>query len=150
MDRITMQRNPMSKPAAALACLFFSLSCQGADVASFGKPRQVEDVSLVSLIANPDNYDGKPVRVTGAFRLEFEGNVICLHQDDLRYRINRNCLWIEPDFKALDGNVGTLSALNGQYVLLEGSFRKDNHGHRGRSSGAITGVWRVMAEQPAH
>ena len=35
------------------------------------------DVSLIQLIANPQMFDGKLVRVIGFLRLEFEGNGAC-------------------------------------------------------------------------
>jgi len=43
-----------------------------------------EDVSLIQLIANPQAYDGKTVRITGFLHLEFEGNAIYLHNEDFR------------------------------------------------------------------
>jgi hypothetical protein len=115
--------------------------------ASFGKVRQVENVSVISLIASPEKYDGKPVRVTGAVRLEFEGKALCLHQEDLTQRLYANCLWIQPDVNALAADERTLSALNNQYVILEGTFRKDERGHRSMYSGAVTGIWRVQSRE---
>ena len=40
------------------------------------------DVTLVQLIANPEKFDGKQIRVIGFLRLEFEGNVLYLHRED--------------------------------------------------------------------
>jgi hypothetical protein len=89
----------------------------------------------------------KPVRVTGALRLEFEGNALCLHQEDLTQRLYANCLWIQPDVYALGVHEKILSALNNQYVILEGTFRKDERGHRSLYSDAITGAWRVQSRE---
>jgi hypothetical protein len=129
------------------AFLIAAMLSHAASSASFGKVRQVENVSIVSLIATPEKYDGKPVRVTGAVRLEFEGNALCLHQEDLTQRIYANCLWMQPDLNALAANENTLSALNNQYVLIEGTFRKDERGHRSMYSGAMTGIWRVQSRE---
>jgi hypothetical protein len=134
----------------AIAFLFVALSAQAASAVSLGKADQsVERVSLISLIANPDKYDGKRVRAIGAFRLEFEGNAFCLHKEDLVQRIYENCVWVEPDLKVLGTDYKTLSQLNGEYVLFEGTFHKDDHGHRGLFSGAITGIWRAASLPPS-
>jgi len=110
---------------------------------NWGSPGAVSDVSLVQLIGNPEQFEGKPVRVVGAFRLEFEGNAVCLHADDVRARISKNCLWISLDYKKLASTEEVLSSLNGHYVLLEGTFTAKQRGHFGMYSGSLEGVWRV-------
>ncbi len=45
------------------------------------------DVTLVQLIANPEKFDGKSIRVIGFLRLEFEGNVLYLHREDYEHAI---------------------------------------------------------------
>jgi hypothetical protein len=45
------------------------------------------DVSLIQLIANPESYDGKKVRIIGFLRLEFEGDALYLHQVDFEMRL---------------------------------------------------------------
>jgi hypothetical protein len=105
--------------------------------------RPVTNVSLVSLIANPEKYDGTPIRAVGAIRLEFGGKTLCLHEEDQVRFNSANCFWIEPDLQALGTDAKTLSSLSGQYVLLEGTFQKDEHGHRGSYPGAIVGIWRI-------
>lgn len=60
-----------------------------------GPDVDAEDVSLIQLLANPQAYDGKIVRIIGFIHLEFEGNVIYLHEDDFRYGLTKNGLWID-------------------------------------------------------
>src|SRR5688572_28759665 len=84
--------------------------------------RRVESISLVALLAQPNAYEGKLVRVIGAFRLEFEGNAICLHSEDIAKGVSNNCLWISLDLKRLEASPSELEALNGSHVLLEGTF----------------------------
>jgi hypothetical protein len=135
---------------ALLAALLLGTSVHAAAPSSFGKANQsVENISLVSLIANPEKYDGKGIRLIGAFQLEFEGQSFCLHKEDLRQHILANCIWINPDFRALGTDGTTLATLNGQYVLLEGTFHKDNRGHRGIYAGSVGGVWRVTSWEQA-
>ena len=40
------------------------------------------DVSMVQLLATPEKYDGKLVRVIGVGNLEFEGNYLSLNKED--------------------------------------------------------------------
>jgi hypothetical protein len=73
------------------------------------------EVSMVQLIANPKDYDGKVVRVVGFMKLEFEGNGIYLHRDDYKNNIFKNGLWIDTnediDKKAVE--------LDQKYVLVQ-------------------------------
>lgn len=103
----------------------------------------VERVSLVALIARPELYEGKAVRVIGAFRLEFEGNAVCLHSEDIEKGISNNCLWISLDMAKVNANPEELKALNGGHALLEGTFTSRHRGHFGMYSGSIENIWRV-------
>lgn len=100
------------------------------------------DVSIIALIANPDEYDGKVVRVMGVGRLEFEGNSIYLHKEDYEMRNSRNGLWISLGSEATPYE--DAEKYNGEYVLIEGVFSKENHGHMGLWSGAIVNITRYI------
>jgi hypothetical protein len=87
------------------------------------------DVSLIQLIANPKEYDGKSVRVSGVVNFEFEGDAIYLHRDDIRYSLTRNGLWLDA--------VGMHKAkYNGKYVLVEGTFNASSKGHMASGAAA--------------
>jgi len=126
-------------------CLLISAATARASTfVNYGEADQsAKSVSLVSLIANPEAYDGKSVRVIGAFQLAFEGNQLCLHKADLIHGLSSNCLWIEPNLAKLGVSYAKLAEFNGKYVLVEGTFVQGNHGHMGMFSGAITPIWRV-------
>jgi hypothetical protein len=93
-------------------------------------------VSLIELIANPTQFDGKRVRIIGFLRLEFEGTAIYLSREDFENGITKNGLWVSTD--QLD------NTLSNRYVLLEGTFNASNPGHRGLWSGAIEKITRVQ------
>ena len=76
-------------------------------------------VSLVQLISNPEKYNGKPVRLIGFLRLEFEGNALYLHREDYEHSLP-NGIWIDVP-KGLSKNDNQL--LNNHYVICEGIFR---------------------------
>ena len=112
-------------------------------VAFFMQPARdnhIEDVTMIQLIATPERYHGKLVRVVGVGNLEFEGNAIYLSKDDISYQVY-NAVWLDFD------NNTTLSYAeakkhNGKYVIVEGIFDKDHSGHMGLFHGAITNISR--------
>jgi hypothetical protein len=98
------------------------------------------DVSLVQLIANPKDYDGKIVRVIGFVRLDFEGKAIYLHQEDYRHSISKNGLWID----VTDDILKKKAEFDQKYVLLEGTFNAKDTGHLGLWSGSIQKISRFQ------
>lgn len=96
-----------------------------------------KDVPLMSLITNPQHYDGQKVRSIGYMHLEFEGDCIYLRKEDYKQHIEKNGLWLE--FKS-DSVRHRLSRLNDSYVIVEGIF--DNHrlGHMDMNSGSIKDI----------
>ncbi|MFY7867182.1 hypothetical protein, partial [Roseateles sp.] len=97
------------------------------------------DVSLISLIATPKEFDGKRVRVMGFARLEFEGNAIYLHRDDYLQGITKNGLWLDVVPVSKKSALST----NNQYVIVEGVFSTKDGGHLGLWSGSIQRVTRM-------
>ena len=96
------------------------------------------DVSMIQLIANPEKYDGKFVRVIGVGNIEFEGNCISLSKEDLKYRVG-NSIWIEL---GKDFSYKEVAQYNGEYVIVEGIFDKDDRGHLGMFYGSIKQISR--------
>lgn len=96
-----------------------------------------ESVSMVALIANPEKYEGRQVQIIGFLNLEFEGNAIYLHEQDLEHAICKNGIWVSIDDKH--------AGLSGRYVLLEGVFTAKRQGHLGLWSGEIREINRVIA-----
>ncbi len=99
------------------------------------------DVSVIQLISNPEKFDGKYVRLIGFVRLEFEGNAIYLHEDDYKYGLTRNGLWLS----LTEGCCGKdVRIFDQKYVLVEGTFSAKNQGHMGLFSGAIEKIKRFQ------
>lgn len=94
------------------------------------------DVSMISLIATPERYEGKLVRVRGYMHLEFEGDGLYLHRDDEKYALYNNGVWVGPFTSPPPKNA------NNKYVLIEGRFSGKDKGHMGLWSGAIRDVTR--------
>jgi hypothetical protein len=104
------------------------------------------DISLIQLIANPEKYDGKQVRVFGFVRIEHEGSSIYLHREDYEQGLRRNGLWLHANDHAAPGSKE--AAVNNHYALIEGKFVAKDHGHLGLWSGAITDITRLEPWPP--
>ncbi|MCP4600520.1 MAG: hypothetical protein GY847_08305 [Proteobacteria bacterium] len=115
----------------------------------FGRANhKCKNVSLMQVIVNPKKYHGKLVRVIGVSRVAFEGNGIWFSKEHYEYHIYKNSLWIEPDYEALETTPQQLEKYNGQYVLMEGVFNKNDHGHKGMNSGSLERITRFQLWDP--
>jgi len=99
------------------------------------------NVSIVRLIATPEKYHERKVQVEGFMNLEFEGNAIYLHEEDYEKGLTKNGFWITFSGK-LDRK--EINKLNKGYVLIEGTFSKDRHGHMGLFGGEIYEITRII------
>lgn len=101
--------------------------------------QSTKKVTMIQLIANPEKYDGQLVRVIGVGNLEFENNCISLSKEDLKYRTG-NSIWIELGEKAI--SYEEAKQYNGEYVIVEGIFDKDDCGHLNNFCGSIKNISR--------
>ena len=99
------------------------------------------DVSMVQLLATPEKYDGKLVRVIGVGNLEFEGNYLSLSKEDHAYGAG-NSIWIELGDRAI--SYEEAKEYNGKYVIVEGFFNKDDRGHFDMFCGSIKDISRYQ------
>jgi hypothetical protein len=104
------------------------------------KADQPLDVSMIQLLANPEKFDGKHIRIIGFLRIEFEGNALYFHREDYQIGLLKNAIWVDvtPEMEKQS------SKLNMQYVLLEGIFSASEKGHMDAFSGSIGHINRAM------
>jgi hypothetical protein len=100
------------------------------------------NVSIVRLIAKPERYHERKVQVTGYMNLEFEGDAIYLHKEDCDQGLNKNGFWVTFSDK-LDKK--EINKLNKSYVLMEGTFNANRHGHMGLFGGEIYEITRIIS-----
>ncbi|WP_445232557.1 hypothetical protein [Duganella rhizosphaerae] len=74
---------------------------------------ELSDVSMIQLIANPQQYDGQPIRLIAFLNLEFEGNALYLHREDFDRSIVSNAVWISLE----DHQVRTSRKLSSTSIL---------------------------------
>jgi hypothetical protein len=104
-------------------------------------PQQPLSVSLLQLIATPEAFDGKYVRVWGFVRVEHEGTAVYLHREDFEQSLTRNGLWLHASDIADEGS--REAKVNNRYALVEGQFNAKMKGHRGLWSGSIDKIARM-------
>ena len=121
-----------------LIAALFLLLVSAAFPAGNARP-EATDVSMIRLIAAPQEYSKKVVRVIGYLNIEFEGNAIYLHEEDFKRSLTANALWVDAKPEMME----ELKKLSGQYVLLEGVFEASDHGHLGLFSGALQEIHRA-------
>lgn len=95
-----------------------------------------ETVSIINLIASPEKYDGKKVRVMGYLTLYFESSVLYLHKVDFDNAITKNGVWVDVSRAGLD----SLKSYNNNYVIIEGTFDSHMNGHMDMNSGNIKNI----------
>jgi hypothetical protein len=99
--------------------------------------------SLIELIARPELYDGKRVRVIGFVNFEFEGNGLYVSREDWRQAIARNGLWIDPPKGFESDSAPSRRQPNQRNVIVEATFRGGPGGHFGMWSGSLDSVTRL-------
>jgi hypothetical protein len=106
------------KTALVLCAVLFVLAMNNSHAEENSRSSNVYDVSLIQLIAAPDDYHGKLVRVRGFLNLEFEGDALYLHREDYEKMLTKNATAIIIKDSKL------IRKFNKTYVLVEGLFCK--------------------------
>src|SRR3954469_15727715 len=83
-----------------------------------GQPEFVGIIPIGRLVANPKEFQGKRVQVIGYVHLEFEGDGIYANQEDYKYGLDWNGLWLSIPKDKLDEYM----KYNDSYVTVEGIF----------------------------
>jgi hypothetical protein len=86
--------------------------------------RQPLNVSLISLIAAPERYDGKLVRAQGFLSIEFESPGLYLHEEDYRRGLLANAFALDLSRSQKE----QFKSLSLKYVLIEGTVRANGPG----------------------
>lgn len=106
---------------------------------SLGHANDIQDVSLIQLIANPEQFNGKDVCVIGFLHLEFEGDAVYSHRDDYEYSILKNSVSINLS----ESQIHSWRKLSGGYVIIQGRFNSVEQGHFGARSGSLQNITRL-------
>ena len=111
---------------SALLALFFGtflFGChQAPDAADSPSSRDTARISIATLLASPDAYQGKTVQVAGPAVGMFEVSFICDDLATIERGNGKECLWLEPDRFGF-------TAYHNKIVEVTGRFNKDYPGH---------------------
>ena len=127
----------MGSLVCVLACIGLA-SCLNSRAPSRSLPPtrpnegRAETVSVIQLIATPERFDGKRIRVTGYLNIQFEDMALYLHEEDCMQGIQKNAFWIELP--------NSLSQTPAGYVTVEAVLDPSRHGHLSAYQGTLTDV----------
>lgn len=96
----------------------------------------VDQVSMVSLLADPRRFDGVRVLTFGYAVVEFENSAVYLSASDADHVITANAVWL--DLESMPD-----PSVSGGYVLVEGAFDATSRGHGGMFAGTIRAISRL-------
>jgi hypothetical protein len=93
-------------------------------------------ISINEILANPDVYEGTHLQVVGYLNLDWEADAVYLNKNDFKSRRYSKGLWIHLNqFKFRGSN-----KLKGHYVVVDGVFDANDHGHENLWGGALKAI----------
>jgi hypothetical protein len=98
-------------------------------------------VPLARLLANPKEYDGKPVQIAGFLALSFENAGLYMHREDAAHGVPLTGVWLKLDSKEYD----EYESYKDRYVVVTGVFDASESGHMGLFGGGLKEVGRISA-----
>jgi len=107
-------------------------------------PQAASWVSLIQLIATPDRFEGKLVRLAGFAHFEFEGNALYFHREDYESSLLTNGVRLDVGWPVPDNYQG----LSDMYVIVEGRFSSRGRGPLAKYAGEISEITRLERLPP--
>jgi hypothetical protein len=105
-------------------------------------------VSIIDLIAHPEQFHHKVVRVSGFLHNQFEDTALYLSKEAADYVDSRLGIWIvvADKIEAHPNKPGTY--FDCKRVTITGTFDKDRHGHSFTFPGTLMDVSEIWEEKP--
>ena len=132
-----------SSMAKLLFALLASALLTSSSVAATAQQPEPLDVSVVSLLATPERYDGQRIRTEGFLTVQFENTALWLDRDAWDHGLYRNAIWVDGVYpmKPRAREDGRLSR---RYVDITGRFRAEyRSGHMGAYSGQLEQIEKI-------
>jgi hypothetical protein len=121
--------------------LVFLVPSSSTVVPAFGDTRVAAPISMIRVLANPQEYDGKRIAVVGFLGLHKDGNILYLHREDEEMALYKNGLTVDFNSSLTPDD---LARINMHYVYLGGVFDAQNQGTGLGSSGTIKNAVNVV------
>lgn len=133
--------------------LFVASWCLTTSVFSAPNSGGGERVSLEELIAKPDKYHGKVVRVVAYIMIDFENMTACPSENNTQMK---RCLWLdivngpyktEQDYARYQSKLQIWNRFKKQTVAIRATFDKDEKGHFSMWPGGLRKVIEVTGRK---
>jgi len=102
-------------------------------------------VGMVALLATPQKFDGKLIRVIGVLGIQPESNALYLHEEDYDYGLTKNSF----SLRLTEEQEKKFRVLNKKHVIVEGKFSANGPEAMDMTSGAIFDVYRLERWGPS-
>lgn len=102
----------------------------------------IEAPSFARLLARPELYHLKRLRLIGFLNLEFEGNALYHLEDEYRHSQDSDALWVD-----VEGMKAQPPFARG-WVIVEGTFNGERRGHFTAFAGTLEKITRLEAWKP--
>jgi hypothetical protein len=132
-SRLPEHKRSVRLLGAWVACVVFGGCTVKSSVAEV-KWVDPTSVSLIQLIATPEKYEGRRVRVEGFCRFVHEEQSVYLHREDAELLNTDNGVWL---------HVKQREDVNGVFVRVEGTFTRQNRGHLDAWPGALVEITKL-------
>lgn len=121
--------------------LVFLLPSSFTVVTALGDSKVAAPISLIRVLANPQEFDGKRIAVVGFLGLHKDGNILYLHREDEEMGLYKNGLAVEFDYPLTSEDI---ARMNMHYVYLGGVYDTHYQGPGLGSSGTIKNAVNVV------
>jgi len=125
-----------SNPVAAILVL----ACVGCSHMSRPTSTASVSVEIPTILKNPAAYQDKVVRIRGAAVVRFEASYICPELAQINSNRTKECLWLAPALAGEGVGPKELARCHKKWVVLTGTFDKQNSGHMDAYGGGITAI----------
>ncbi len=121
--------------------LVFLLPSSSTVVPAFGDSRVAAPISIIRVLANPQEFEGKRIAVVGFLVLHKDGNMLYLHREDEEMGLYKNGFTVDFDSPLTPDDI---ARMNMHYVYLGGVYDTHYQGPGLGSSGTIKNAVNVV------
>jgi hypothetical protein len=127
-----------------IACFAMSLFLSAFSQIGYG----ATTVSLITLLSNPERFDGKELRTEGYFVAHDSTLYIYPYSEDARYLSFTNCFVIETTKNTDFADAQTYARANHHHVVLQGYFSASDRGDMGAYAGSFHQIAELRVKEP--
>jgi hypothetical protein len=124
------------KKSIILIVAFLALSFKTTE-----RKQEAENISIITVIANPEKYHKKTIQIQGYFTNEKEGTAIYLAKNDFQNLIYKNGIYLYIPDNAMEKF--KIELPHQGYVTITGVYNKDKKGSYNFYSGGLENITQI-------